>query len=587
VMDMLYGSRKVDVKGMNGLATFYSTIGSTYGADLDYTTRTNRNSWSFYEPITWVRRSQAFGGLYPGNAQMQFLAHYRDGKGLYFAAEDARHTQKGVEWEYLSPEAARLSLQTFCGEAKDGVYDSGFAYVLRPYDGDWREGCAFYRDWIRTLDAFKAPTRYPDWMKDSPVTLIYPVKGEGMDNTMGMKPNRYYPYENVLPDVERYRRAFDSKVMALLMHWEGTAPWCPPYVWPPYGGEAALAKLRDALHAHGDLLGLYCSGTSWTQVSCVNPRYTQTAKFVDEDLGRFMMRGPKGEIDASVCNHPYAQRFGYDLCLTEGWSRRTLVDELLKLARFGVDYCQFFDQNLGGGPNLCWSARHAHPAVPGAWATDAMLTLQDEMIARMRASGSKMTIGCEGAAATPFVGNLFFNDARCFFARKHGRAVPGLPFVFHEWMCNFSGNQVAARTDEHFRWAYSFHCGDMLSVVLGPEGRLVTAWAVPWTEPLPDQERLIGLVRSLNALRRRYPEFLLRGRMIRPPFAVETKGVRVPGDPSGYDYDEVLWSYWQAASGQAKGFATNWQKRPATFRLVGADGSVAVRTLAPLQTVEF
>ena len=39
-MDILYGSRKVDIKGMNGLSTFYSTIGSIYGAELDYSTRT-------------------------------------------------------------------------------------------------------------------------------------------------------------------------------------------------------------------------------------------------------------------------------------------------------------------------------------------------------------------------------------------------------------------------------------------------------------------------------------------------------------------------------------------------------------------
>ena len=570
-----------------------STTGRLYWPYLDgcevsdYTTRTNRNSWCYYEPITWVKRCQSFGGLYPGNAQMQFLAHYQDGKGVYFSAEDDHHTQKGVEWEYLPPKAARLSLQTFCGEADGRVYDSRFVYRLQPYDGDWMEGCALYRNWIRTLPAFKTPTDYPEWAKDSPVTLIYPVKGEGMDNTMRMKPNRYYPYENVLPDVMRYKQAFESKVMALLMHWEGTAPWAPPYVWPPFGGEAELAKLRDALHAHGDLLGLYCSGTAWTQVSCIEPRYTQTAKFTDENLGRFMMRGAKGEIDASVCNHPFSQRFGYDLCLTEAWSRKTLLDEVQKLARFGVDYCQFFDQNLGGGANLCWSARHRHPSVPGAWQTDAMLTLQNEMIANARAIGSKMTIGCEGAAATPFVKNLFFNDSRSFFARRHGRAVPGLSFVFHEWMCNFSGNQVAVKTDEHFRWSYAFHCGDMLSVVLGPNGKLVTAWAVPWSEPIPDQEKLIGLVHSLNALRRRYPEFLLNGRMIRPPFEIRTKAAKIIGDSYEHEYGEVLWSYWQDAAGRTKGFATNWQKHPSVIQFIKKGDRAITRTIAPLQTIEF
>ena len=75
--------------------------------------------------------------------------------------------------------------------------------------------------------------------------------------------------------------------------------------------------------------------------------------------------------------------------------------------------------------------------------------------------------------------------------------------------------------------------------------------------------------------------------MIRPPFEVETKGVKLPGDPYGYDYDEVLWSYWLDAAGRTKGFATNWQKRPASIRLVGKDGCANKLLLEPLQTIEF
>ena len=549
----------------------------------DYRTRLNRSSWTYYEPIGWPRRRKGSGGTYPGVTQMQFLAHYADGRGLYFAAHDEAHTQKGVEWEWMGEGRVRLSLQTFCGEAKDGVYASAFEYRLRPYAGGWLEACSFYRDWVRTLPEFRNPPKRPAWMRESPVVLIYPVKGQGKDNELEMKPNRYYPYVNAMAEVEKYGKAFGSKIMALLMHWEGTAPWCPPYVWPPYGGEAELAKFRDALHARGDLLGLYCSGTAWTQVSCVDPLYSRSAQFVKEQLWRWMARGPKGEIDASVCNHVLAQRFGYDLCLTEDWSRQTLVGEAVKIARFGTDYCQFFDQNLGGGAHYCWSADHRHPSVPGAWGAKAMADLQADMISASRAAGSDMAFGCEGAAATPFVGTLPFNDARSFFASKYGRAVPGLAFVFHEWMCNFSGNQCGCRNDPFFRMAYSFHCGDMMSVVLGAEGRLITSWTTLWKEPVPDQAKMVAMVRSLNDLRRQYADFLYDGRMARPFATVSAE--EVPDGNPHYDrrYPSVLSSFWEDGKGGRIGFLTNWRDVPAKATLV-RDGRREEVTLASHET---
>ena len=550
----------------------------------DYRTRLNTKSWAWYEPICWPKRRKGSGGFYPGTVQMQFLAHYRDGRGLYFGAHDPAHTQKGVEWQWMKEGRVRLSLQTFCGEAKDSVYESAFEYRLKPYTGAWMEACGIYRDWVRTLPTFAKPTERPKWMKDSPIVMIYPVKGQGKDNELEMQPNRYYPYVNAMAEVEKYGKAFDSRILALLMHWEGTAPWCPPYVWPPYGGEAELAKFRDALHARGDLLGLYCSGTAWTQVSCVDPLYSRTAQFTKEGLWRWMLRGPKGEIDAAVCNHVSAQRFGYELCLTEEWSRRTLIDEAVKMAKFGVDYCQFFDQNLGGGPHFCWSAEHHHPSVPGAWQTKAMANLQTDMIAACRACGNDMAFGCEAAAATPFVATLPFNDARSFFARKYGRAVPGLAFVFHEWMCNFSGNQCGSRSDPYFRMAYSFHCGDMMSIVLGDEGRLIGSWTTPWTEPTPDQTKMIAMVRGLNELRRRYPDHLFDGRMI-VPFAAVSSEPASDGDASSpRQYPSVLSSFWENAKGERIGFLTNWRDQPVKATLTYADGRREERRLTAHET---
>lgn len=552
----------------------------------DFRKRRERYRPAGYSP----RYVEAMISLYPGFCQMQFLAAYRDGEGIYFSAVDDRHTPKGVDWEIMDDATVRLSLQTFCGDLTDGAWRPAFHYSLRPYAGGWMEACEIYRDWIRTLPGFERPPARPEWMRDSPVNLIYPVRGEGLDHSpRDMKPNRYFPYVSAMPAVERYGRLLDSRIMALVMHWEGTAPWAPPYVWPPLGGETELAKFRDALHGRGDLLGVYCSGTAWTQISCILPRYSLEQRFEDEHLGRHMMRGPKGEITAAICNHiDHGQRLGYDMCLAEDWSIRTIEEEVGKMARFGIDYCQFFDQNLGGGWLLCYAKHHSHPPIPGAWATDAMSALQRRLVASAGSCG--MTLGCEAAAATPYVPNLFYNDSRPMIDMFYGRPVHGMAFVFHEWSCNFSGNQCGIfGCDPFWRWQYSFHNGDMLSLILGDDNGLVAAWCHPWSEEFPEQEALVSLVKRLNDFRKEYPSFLLEGRMIRPFARCESRpaqvGYAIWGAEGAVDTTEVLTSFWENAEGERIGFASNWRQEPSGLTVTYPDGRVETHRLTPLETI--
>ena len=543
-----------------------------------------------YRPIGYVERyAGSAGPLYPGFCQMQFMAAYKDGKGVYFSAVDDRHTPKAVDWERIDDNMVRLSLQTFCGDLDvGGAWRPKFHYLLRPYDGGWMEACEIYRDWVRTLPGFEKSPKRPKWMYDSPVNLIYPVRGEGRDKGRDMKPNRYFPYVKALSVVEKYGKLLDSRIMALLMHWEGTAPWAPPYVWPPFGGEEELAKFRDALHTRGDLLGVYCSGTAWTQISSIVPTYSLEQRFEDEHLGRHMMRGPKGQITATICNSHDGQKLGYDMCLAEEWSVRTVADEISKMSRFGIDYCQFFDQNLGGGWLLCYAKHHKHPPIPGAWATDAMLALQKGLVASAGSHG--MALGCEAAAATPYVSNLFYNDSRPMIPLMFfGKPVPGIAFVFHEWQCNFSGNMCGINDCNPFwRWMYSFHNGDMLSLVLGADDGLAKAWCRPWSDKFPEQDALVALVRNLNDLRKRHPSFLLEGRMVRPFLKCEscTATICYTGWESGnVEVDEVLTSFWENAMGERIGFASNWRQEPSDLKITYADGRVDTRRLAPLETI--
>ena len=547
-----------------------------------------------YRPAGYRERFAPPGGnsLYPGLAQMQFMAAYKDGLGVYFSAVDDRHTPKAVDWEKVDEKTVRLTLQTFCGDLDaDGAWRPKFHYSLRPYVGGWMEACEIYRDWVRTLPDFQKKPKRPKWMYDSPVNLIYPVRGYGRDTGRDMKPNRMFPYLNAMPSVERFGKALDSRIMALLMHWEGTAPWAPPYVWPPLGGEEELAKFRDALHTRGDLLGVYCSGTAWTQISSIIPTYSLEQRFEEEQLGRYMMRGPKGQITTSILNGHDETKLGYDMCLTEDWCVGEIVAEAEKLSRFGIDYSQFFDQNMGGGWLLCYAKHHKHPPIPGAWAVDAMIALQKKLVTLAGAGG--MVFGCEQTAATPYVPMLPYSDARPMPGLMYfGRPVSGSAFVFHEWMCNFTGNMcgMTRRMDAFWRWMSGFHNGDMFSLVLNDKGEVVGGWTSHKNEQYPEKEGLIQVLKELNAIRKKYPSFLLEGKMILPFLKCESRPATVEykGWASGtVSTTEILTSFWENSNGERIGFASNWRREPSELRLTYADGSAETHTLAPFETIEI
>ena len=204
-----------------------------------------------------------------------------------------------------------------------------------------------------------------------------------------------------------------------------------------------------------------------------------------------------------------------------------------------------------------------------------------------------MVFGCEAAAATPFVPTLPYSDVRPMPGLlRFGRPVAGTAFVFHEWMCNFTGNMcgMTKRMDAFWRWMSGFHRGDMFSLVLNDKGEAVCGWPSLWKEPFPEREKLVGVVRNLNAIRKKHPSFLLEGRMIRPFVRCESRPATVEyqGWQSGtVETVEVLTSFWENAKGEKIGFASNWRQEPSSLQITHADGRVETRILAPLETVEI
>ncbi|MEI6421039.1 MAG: hypothetical protein WCP55_02405, partial [Lentisphaerota bacterium] len=226
-------------------------------------------------------------------------------------------------------------------------------------------------------------------------------------------------------------------------------------------------------------------------------------------------------------------------------------------------------------------------SIPGAWQTAAMKSLQDRMIREIKDCGSKMIFGCEASAATPYVANLIYNDSRPGAGYGFGRPLPGISFVFHEYMCNFSGNQISHQSDPLYRLAYSFHMGDMLSVVLGKDGEMVMAWGIKWVEPVPEQRPLIDLLRSLNALRKKYPQFLLSGMMVKPFARLEARKKFLHLSGRDVEIEGVLSSFWQDAYGDRLGFVTNYLNEKQTVKIEYSDGRSDEKVLLPLITIEL
>jgi len=331
-----------------------------------------------------------------------------------------------------------------------------------------------------------------------------------------MKANKLHPYTNALPLLDDIRKACDSRLLVLLMHWEGTAPWAPPYVWPPFGGEENFKEFLEALHAKGDMLGVYCSGFGYTMQSNLIDEYNKEEDFKKGELWRGMCVSPEGKVEISaICP---AQRSGYDVCPASKVGRRILKEAYTPLFESGVDYAQILDQNHGGGQYFCYSRDHGHPPVPGEWMTTSM----QDMLGDWNDSAKNMLFGCESSAAEPFIGNLAFSDNRYEVNYRVGISVPLYAYIYHEYLRNFMGNQVSCpltngKDSMCARMAYSFTAGDCMTIVLTPFGKIMTNWGNHNFDILPDKDRAVQFAANMQKFyKEKAFKFLYDGKMIKP-----------------------------------------------------------------------
>lgn len=521
-----------------------------------------------YYPFRYIEPEYPSLGKYsifPNMISSQFLAYSTDEQGIYLGMHDHERTTKHIDFRY-GKNCIKLQMRVFCNVGYGESYEMPFDTVIKIFEGNYYDACEIYRTWFESslpsgVKKLKEANDLPKWYSESPIIIAYPIRGKY--DTDEMNPNGLYPYVNGLPFLRAIAEGTDSKVMSLMMHWESTAPWAPPYVWPPYGGETEFASFLQQAHAENILVGLYCSGLGWTQQSNLIADYNKEAEFESKGLSKIMCSDSDGSIKGEICT---AQRSGYDLCPACEESKTLIVDEITKIVESGVDYVQALDQNHGGCGYFCYNEHHGHAPAPGKWQAEETLKLLE------RIPTGDVLLGCESAAAEPLIGKLRFSDNRFELNYYNGIPVPMYSYIYHEYLNNFMGNQICMMLEKNeinypYRVGYSFIAGDMLTAVIDDKGQISYCWGSECFKNHTNQETSLTILKNLNGWRQGLGKnYLHMGRMVKPiEIFADGKNVFILEDGLTLEVEKFHTAAYEF-EGEIAQFIVNYNLEPLTVR---------------------
>lgn len=509
--------------------------------------------------------------IFPNKVQSQFISYHFDNFGLYVGAHDKKRAFKGVDF-YPYGDGVCMTMRLYSGVGYGESFKTSYPIVWRVCGGNWQSAAEIYREWFEenlpvTVVKTRENSRLPKWYDDMPLIVTYPVRGiHDMDK---MEPNALFPYSNALPILNKIKSDTGSRIMSLLMHWEGTAPWAPPYMWPPFGGVECFNEFRNKLHENGDLLGVYCSGLGYTQKSTLIESYNLEEKIKNENVLSGVCHSPANKPELGITCCPY-QRYGYDVCPASERGKEILNEGFAPIFESGIDYAQILDQNHGGGQYMCYARNHNHPPMPGAWMTSNMQNILKEW----QGKAPNMLFGCESAAAEPFIGGLTMSDCRYELNYPFGTPVPAFAYVYHEYVRSFMGNQCGCPFEPsvdtlRYRLAYSFSIGDLMTLTLAPNGDLMTHWGTHDFSTPPNFDKAMTFIKNvMRFYREGAKEYLYAGKMKNAP-QIECGEVTFPlfrGRKSA-TLPRLLCSTWEAEGGKTAYVVVNPESNAVAFTL--------------------
>jgi len=500
---------------------------------------------------------------YPGSTFAQFLAYYDDNLGIYLGCHDPDGQTKNIKPVHHR-NGIRLGMSHVVGWSGTGRRDLGYEVALGVYSGDWYVAADIYKDWYETTIQTTPLHRREDiplWLLDSPLHVVMRIQGQ-LDDGPAPANREFVPYENALSALEDLSEQVDSPLVPIIMSWEQPGPWVYPDSFPVAGGDESLRSFTTAARSRGWHVGTYCNGTQWV----TGHKWTgyDGEDYYRAHLGaETVCRLPDGALWRNIWDRHW--RSSYICCMAAPGTQDIAVGYVQHLLDLGLDWIQFLDQNCGAAAFPCYGEEHGHDPYPGGWMTESLGNLLAKFEELAEKKDREIIFSVEGAPNDHFIDHFQVCDIRPN-VDPDSRFVPLYQYLFHEYILT----QAAFAPGPNPYWmqiktAHSFVFGDMLTAIMGPEGRLMNWAGHPWARwdtPSGNQEAILALLRRAIAMRRGPGrDFLMFGRLLRPYPVQDVEQITWITEQGLISMPAVMHANWRSPDGRTAVALANWTEQ--------------------------
>ena len=446
---------------------------------------------------------------YPGElTTTQLMAYYDNVGGLYVALDDPKGLPKFID-PLIERDGVMMGLGHYPGTRGPGVTKLPYNVVLGTFHGDWYAAAEIYRNW-----ASKQPfcstkladrTDMPKWLGDSALAIAFPMRGQADWDAPATENPEYTPLTNALPYLEKLAAALASPLMPIVYNWEHPGPWIQPDAYPPLGGDSTFREFMAKAKARGWHPMLYGDGLCWVTWQ-KNTNYDGMPYFHAHDGESAVAR----KWDGTLLQDVWPWRKNYFACVGTEKGRQMVLEMTRRMAEFGPDVVQQFDQ--GPGPFACYASNHGHPPVPGPWMTEGFTSLVKAHAAAARSVNPTVLLSTEGAVPETYLQDFQTWDGRT-------TTCPLYSFLYHEYANGFGGCFTNRVNDEALRLsaARALVTGYIVNYTLRDKGQIEYDWDQSWTRAVPDQAAIIDWTKRIIKFRAEIArDYLVYGRMLRP-----------------------------------------------------------------------